>query len=79
MGLILFNLCIILMFKIIDKYIIISYHSYADDIQLYINYQSFRNTNSIQVLEECINKLIYIGIHIIYIYIYRSEIEIDFL
>ena len=40
MGTILFNVYIIPIFKIIDKYKLIKYHSYADDLQLYIESSS---------------------------------------
>ena len=57
MGPILFNLYIVPIFSIIDKYNIIKYHSYADDLQLYINSTSYNDTNLIKVLGECIHEL----------------------
>ena len=57
MGPILFNVYIIPIFKIIDKYKLIKYHSYADDLQLYIECSSENDCKSVKLLNECINEI----------------------
>ena len=44
-------------FKIIDKYELIKYHSYADDLQLYIESSSENDCTSVKLLNECINEI----------------------
>ena len=57
MGTILFNVYIIPIFKIIDKYKLIKYHSYADDLQLYIESSSENDCTLVKLLNECINEI----------------------
>ena len=57
MGPILFNLYIIPIFKIIDKYKKIKYHSNADDLQLYIESSSANDPATIKLINECINDI----------------------
>ena len=57
MGPILFNVYIIPIFKIIDKYKLIKYYSYADDLHLYIESSSENNCTSVKLLNECINEI----------------------
>ena len=57
MGPILFNVYIIPIFKIIDKYKLIKYHLYADDLQLYIESSSENDCTSVKLLNECINEI----------------------
>ena len=57
MGTILFNVYKIPIFKIIDKYKLIKYHSYAEDLQLYIESSSENDCTSVKLLHECINEI----------------------
>ena len=56
MGPILFNIYIPI-FKIIAKYKLIKYHSYADDLQLYIESSSENDFTSVKLLNGFINEI----------------------
>ena len=59
MGPILFNLYIIAIFKIIDKYKKIKYHSNADDLQLYIESSSANDPATIKLITNASMTLLY--------------------
>ena len=54
-GLILFNIYLLHLFNITDKYHTIDYHSYADDIQLYC--RLIDPSNDIHLLNNCITDI----------------------
>ena len=55
LGPLLFNIYLLPLFKIIDKYSTIDYHSYADDIQLHC--RLIDPNNDINVLNNCITDI----------------------
>ena len=54
---ILFNIYIAPLFAIIEKFPNISFHSYADDIQIYIRASNPNDPFTCPLLRECLGKL----------------------
>ena len=57
LGPILFNICIAPLFAIIDIFPNISFHSYADDIQIYIRASNPNDPFTCSLLRECLGKI----------------------
>ena len=57
LGPILFDIYIVPLFEIIDSFPPISFHSYADDIQIYIPASNPNDLYSCSRLRECLSKI----------------------